>query len=84
MTLFLAVDPSEAECLIEGFCVRNGGFFRVFLANAQPHARQLPMIRGKPFAKLRGRSKAKNFEFLQIEPAFQEPGCAPGSSTASE
>jgi hypothetical protein len=30
------------------------------------------MIGGQPFAKLRGSSKAKNFELLQIEPAFQE------------
>jgi hypothetical protein len=70
--LFLAVDPSEAERLIEGSCVSNGDFSRVFLANAQPDAVGLAMIGGKPFAKLRGSSKAKNFEFLQIEPAFQE------------
>jgi len=74
MTPLLPVDPSEAERLIERFCVGNGRFFRAFLANSQPDARGSAMISGKPFAKLRGRPKAKNFAFLQIVTVFQKTG----------
>jgi hypothetical protein len=61
MALFLAVDPSKAKRLVERSGVSNGGLFRVFLANAKPDAGGLAMIRGEPFAKVRGRLKAKDF-----------------------
>lgn len=54
VTLFLAVDPAEAECLVQRLSISYGWLSRVFLENTQPNPIGLMVILSEPLTKLRG------------------------------